>query len=1145
MSRKILFVLFAVLFIVFLPCFVFAQSSSEELVKKEDKIELKQKEEDSILLSLKQSLAGEWMDSIDFISGSGAEHAILAILRKEMQVKALNSILKDVGVTGIKVVLETALVLISEDPAILIKEIEKFTVDKATEYATDWFLQKEMKIGSGNLKFTFQTYDKSWQVGKFPYIIVYNPISTSAGEVLVSIYSSETIKAPYLDSRIEWEGGIEKIPPFILQIKGEIKKNDWDSYSWVKGPEFKFIFDQPVPKLEFKEPTIIDQVKSQADRVTKILGTAFNKSLGKTREVVTAVKSSWDKLGSFMSDFKLFGGTLVNAPALSSDWQEVSDNIEEEPPAFAEDLEKTEEAPVVSVPQIIIKTVPADNQAEIENLKREMEDFKQKLNDLMEIANNMEEEELKNAKVEVAEVVKTVKKNTSRGGSSLAPAPSYCNLDNASFPLKSVVFGSIGWLGNEDSANNEWIELRNVTGSIVSLDGWQVLDKDLQIKVVFPSNKVIEPYGVFLMERTDDSSVPNRIADYIYSGALNNDDEIIYLFNNNCALQDRATNVIQVFPSANQNNSEVESVLDVVSESNEKIVVSPKVLINEIAWMGTKASSSDEWIELYNPGEEPVNLTGWSLSGGINVSFSLLSSVTPTIEPLGYFLMERTDDTTISDIKADKIYTGALNDNGEMLELKDNNGNLIDKADFSSGWTMGNKDKKVSIERFDENSWKTNNLLAINGRDADGGWIFGTPKAENSVIRTGIEISYLHFEDFDEITLPLAYSPYTIKGNLIVPQGKKLFIEPGVVLKFFDQYTGLTIEGELRAVGTEEKKIIFTSAKDSPVAGDWGQIYFRETSVSSEISNAIVEYGGGDPAGSPCSDNMAGIRIEKVDVSLNNLIIRNNLRRGVFLVDSNSVIDGAEFLDNPFCDTDRDDYGGNGIEIRGGSPEIKNSSFKGHVIGIWMAGSASIISDNNFEENQTPVFSYESSASFSGNTAQNNGLNGILITGDILRSTEWKKDLIYIVDSVPTIVAGASLVIDAGVIVKFYDSYSGLRVDGDLKVLGEEGKEVLFTSDNNTPGAWDKIEITSMSQNSEINNAVIEYAGGGYGTPCSPNMAGLKITGANVKLNKVFIKNTQYRGVYLIASPTILDEVSIENTTKCLDIYGGDNITIE
>jgi len=40
------------------------------------------------------------------------------------------------------------------------------------------------------------------------------------------------------------------------------------------------------------------------------------------------------------------------------------------------------------------------------------------------------------------------------------------------------------------------------------------------------------------------------------------------------------------------------------------------VVVNEVAWAGTSASSSDEWMELYNCGAADIDLTGWTLSDG-------------------------------------------------------------------------------------------------------------------------------------------------------------------------------------------------------------------------------------------------------------------------------------------------------------------------------------------------------------------------------------------------------------------------------------------------------------------------------------------------------------------------------------------------
>ncbi len=163
------------------------------------------------------------------------------------------------------------------------------------------------------------------------------------------------------------------------------------------------------------------------------------------------------------------------------------------------------------------------------------------------------------------------------------------------------------------------------------------------------------------------------------------------------------------------------------------------VVINEIAWMGTATSSADEWMELYNDTENVIDLSGWtlkSLTGTNPDPIIVLSGVIPSF---GYFLLERTNDSTISDILADQIYTGALSDSGETLELRDAAGNLKDKVSNVGSWYAGSKTSRSSMERIDSkqsgdnaSNWKTNTGITKNGRDAGNSPINGTPKAINS-----------------------------------------------------------------------------------------------------------------------------------------------------------------------------------------------------------------------------------------------------------------------------------------------------------------------------------------------------------------------------------------------------------------------------
>ena len=110
------------------------------------------------------------------------------------------------------------------------------------------------------------------------------------------------------------------------------------------------------------------------------------------------------------------------------------------------------------------------------------------------------------------------------------------------------------------------------------------------------------------------------------------------------------------------------------------------VVINEVAWMGTAASAQDEWIELANNTDQDIDLNGWTLAAADGTPSIAL---TGTIPANGYYLLERTDDTTVSNIPAD--WTGSfgsgLSNNGEVLVLRNDVNVVVDVFVYGDGDT--------------------------------------------------------------------------------------------------------------------------------------------------------------------------------------------------------------------------------------------------------------------------------------------------------------------------------------------------------------------------------------------------------------------------------------------------------------------------
>jgi cysteine-rich repeat protein len=100
---------------------------------------------------------------------------------------------------------------------------------------------------------------------------------------------------------------------------------------------------------------------------------------------------------------------------------------------------------------------------------------------------------------------------------------------------EDVIINEVAWMGTSVSTGDEWIELKNLTGSDIDLTGWSLDATDGTPSISLSG--IIEAGGYFLLERTDDYTVPNIVADQIYTGALSNSSEEL-------TLKDDLSNVI-------------------------------------------------------------------------------------------------------------------------------------------------------------------------------------------------------------------------------------------------------------------------------------------------------------------------------------------------------------------------------------------------------------------------------------------------------------------------------------------------------------------------------------------------------------------------------------------------------------------------
>lgn len=109
-----------------------------------------------------------------------------------------------------------------------------------------------------------------------------------------------------------------------------------------------------------------------------------------------------------------------------------------------------------------------------------------------------------------------------------------------------------------------------------------------------------------------------------------------------------------------------------------------RVLINEIHYHPEPKTELAEFIELYNSGPDPVNLSGWQISGGI----SFLIPNGTTISSNGYLVIAQSPSTILSKYSINALgpWTGLLNNTGDKVTLLNVSGLVEDEVSYQLGF---------------------------------------------------------------------------------------------------------------------------------------------------------------------------------------------------------------------------------------------------------------------------------------------------------------------------------------------------------------------------------------------------------------------------------------------------------------------------
>ncbi|MCK9361252.1 lamin tail domain-containing protein [Patescibacteria group bacterium] len=150
------------------------------------------------------------------------------------------------------------------------------------------------------------------------------------------------------------------------------------------------------------------------------------------------------------------------------------------------------------------------------------------------------------------------------------------------------------------------------------------------------------------------------------------------------------------------------------------------LLIGEVAWAGSAKSTADEWLELWNLGEVPLDLTGYKLLGaGGADGIALTGQVIPPQSALLIANYSASDTKSALAIDPPFITSAvSLPNDGLHIQLLDDAGLMIDETGDGSALAGSSTPTRASMIRKQDGSWFT---ADTRDRFDEGIADFGTP----------------------------------------------------------------------------------------------------------------------------------------------------------------------------------------------------------------------------------------------------------------------------------------------------------------------------------------------------------------------------------------------------------------------------------
>jgi len=684
------------------------------------------------------------------------------------------------------------------------------------------------------------------------------------------------------------------------------------------------------------------------------------------------------------------------------------------------------------------------------------------------------------------------------------PGPVFCERDSGNPVRFRILINEVAWMGTINSTDDEWIELKNVWGIPINLNGWQLLDKDRQIKIIFGENDIIPAGGYYLLERTDDDSMPDAKANLIYTGALNNTGEALYLFDDQCNIEDEVL-ANPNWPAGDNSLKKPMARLDVLdwyagvstpgnenssppvsrssagapdpSPTSSSVSSSPRIFITEVRI----SPLTERFVELYNPNNETVDLTGWYIQrkvgeGPLSSFVSSPNFEGKTIGPLDYFLVAHSSSTIVA--SADILLNLTLTPNNILL-LKNPAREIVDQISTnkpSAGKSYGRK-------------WSSTTLSYAEDFEAQ----VPTPKTQNQ----NSENAEGNEEEED--------NSLSVVINEIAWAGTSAYAVDEWIELYNNTTSSIDINGwRLNSSDSDGIDMTFLTSIATTTTIPAQGFYLIERADDSAVRDVSADWTGSFGNG-----------------------LSNTKCEILYLYDGSGAL-----IDETACS--EDDWPGGAASPKYISMERINPLVDGSESNNW--ASNNLITKNGLDANGNSI---------NGTPKTENSVtkNYTVFSDGITFSEDFTLGLLgspYISDGPIHVLSGATLSIEPGVIMKFKHGssrtpYAELRVEGSLEALGgsKPDQKIVLTSykddeyggDTNndgdatlpTAGDWDWVYLKDSVSN--LQNVIVRYGGKLHSSCCGEFSAytygAIYVDGGQLTISSSTVEKSETLGLWI------------------------------